>query len=150
MSACRPRTGQSHRRNAGRRGSRARRERNDEEQDKLVILTRCFDLLAWLVPKSETFPRAHRHTVVQRLVDSALDFQELLFRARKATGTTRRQRLQEADARLDQLRLYLRLAHHWHWLNDGQYEHVGRLVAELGRLLGGWVRQESERRSTPG
>lgn len=48
--------------------------------DDLVILTRCFDLLAWLVPKSETFPKVHRYTVVQRLVDSALDFQELLFR----------------------------------------------------------------------
>jgi len=35
--------------------------------DELIILTRCFDLLAWLVPKSETFPKVHRHTVVQRL-----------------------------------------------------------------------------------
>lgn len=76
--------------------------------------------------------------------------QELLFRARKATGTTRRQRLQEADARLDELRLYLRLAHHWHWLNDGQYERVGRQVAELGRLLGGWTKYEAEKRGTPG
>lgn len=118
--------------------------------DELVILSRCFDLLAWLVPKSETFPKVHRHTVVQRLVDSALDFQELLFRARKASSTTRRQRLLEADARLDQLRLYLRLAHHWQWLTDGQYEHVCRLVSELGRMLGGWMRQETERRSTPG
>ncbi len=113
--------------------------------DDLVILTRCFDLLAWLVPKSETFPKVHRYTVVQRLVDSALDFQELLFRARKATASTRRQRLQEADGKLDQLRLYLRLAHHWQWLTDGQYEHVSRQVAELGRLLGGWVRQEARR-----
>ncbi len=107
----------------------------------MIILTRCFDLLAWLVPKSETFPKVHRHTVVQRLVDSALDFQELLFRARKANGTARRQRLQEADARLDQLRLYLRLAHHWRWLRDGQYQHVSAMVAELGRLLGGWLKK---------
>jgi hypothetical protein len=114
-------------------------------EDELVILTRCFDLLAWLVPKCETFPKVHRYTVVQRLVDSALDFQELLFRARKASSATRRQRLLDADARLDQLRLYLRLAHHWLWLNDGQYEHVSRQVAELGRLLGGWIKQEGRR-----
>ena len=37
-------------------------------------------------------------------------------------------------------RLYLRLAHRWRWLNDGQYEHVSRLVAEIGRLLGGWLK----------
>jgi len=129
-------------------------------EDELVILSRCFDLLTWLVPKSESFPKVHRHSVVQRMLDSALDFQELLFSARKAGAAARRQRLQEADGRLDQLRLYLRLAHHWQWLSDGQYEHVSRQVAEIGRLLGGWIRQEGSkqesvrqqagRRNTPG
>ena len=37
-----------------------------------------------------------------------------------------------------QLLTYLRLAHHWRWINPGQYEHAARLVAELGKLLGGW------------
>ena len=36
----------------------------------------------------------------------------------------------------------LRLAHHWHSLTAGQYEHVSRMVAEIGRLLGGWLRRE--------
>jgi hypothetical protein len=45
---------------------------------------------------------------------------------------------------LTKLRLYLRLAHRWQWLNDGQYEHVSRMVAEVGKLLGGWVKS-SER-----
>lgn len=106
-------------------------------------MSRCFDLLAWLVPKSESFPKLHRHTVTQRLLESALDVQEILFSARKQTGMARRQRLRDCDAKLDQLRLYLRLAHHWHWLNDGQYEHVSRQVAEIGRLLGGWLKQEA-------
>ena len=117
--------------------------------DDLLILNRCFDLLAWLVPASERFPRVHRHSVVQRMLDSALDVQELIFAARKAKGRVRQQRLQDCDARLDQLRLYLRLAHHWHWLNAGQYEHVSRQVAEIGRLLGGWIRQEAGRGPAP-
>ena len=37
--------------------------------------------------------------------------------------------------------LNLRLAHHWHWLNDGQYGHVSELVAEIERLVGGWLKQ---------
>ena len=40
---------------------------------------------------------------------------------------------------LDKVRLYLRLTERLHWLSVGQYEHVSRLVAELGRLLGGWL-----------
>ena len=103
----------------------------------MVILARTFDLLTWLVPKAETFPRLYRQTVAQRLLGAALDFQERLFDAQSQGGTTRQRYLREADAALNKLRLYLRLAHRWHWLNDRQYRHVSNMVPELSRLLGG-------------
>lgn len=109
--------------------------------DDLIVMARMFDLLAWLGPKSESFPRAYRTTVTQRLMDAALDLQESLFHAQHRRGAKRVDALHAADAILGTLRLYLRLAHHWHWLTDGQYEHVSRMVAEIGRLLGGWLRQ---------
>ena len=108
--------------------------------DEMIILTRAFDLLAWLLPKLERFPRLYRSTVTQRLMDAALDFQETLFEAQSQGGSTRQRHLRQADAALNKLRLYLRLAHRWHWLNDGQYQHVSTMVAELGRLLGGWMK----------
>jgi len=108
---------------------------------EMVIFARVFDLLEWLVPKGEAFPRAFRHTVTARLVGAALDLPERLFEAQSRRGERRRDALAEADAALNTLRLYLRLAHRWHWLSDGQYEHVSRMVAEIGRLLGGWIRQ---------
>ena len=108
--------------------------------DEMIILTRTFDLLAWLLPKAERFPKAYRATLTQRLMDAALDFQEALFEAQSQGGTTRQRHLRQADAALNKLRLYLRLAHRWRWLNDGQYRHVSLAVAELGRLLGGWVK----------
>jgi len=106
----------------------------------MIILTRTFDLLAWLLPKSEQFPRTYRNTVTQRMMSSALDFQEALYDAMNQSGTTRKKHLMSADAHLNKLRLYLRLAHHWHWLNDGQYRHVSVMVAEIGQLLGGWMK----------
>jgi hypothetical protein len=108
--------------------------------DDMIILTRTFDLLAWLLPKVERFPRSYRSTVSQRMMDAALDFQEALFEAQSQGGSTRQKHLRQADAALNKLRLYLRLAHHWHWLNHGQYRHVSAMVAELGRLLGGWMK----------
>jgi len=59
-------------------------------------------------------------------------------------AAARRNKLTEADATLNKLRLYLRLVHRWRWLSDGQYEHVSVLVAEIGRLLGGWIRQAAK------
>jgi len=114
--------------------------------EDMVIFARVFDMLEWLVPKGETFPRTFRHTVTARLLGAALDLPEQLFEAQSRRSKRRLEALAEADATLNKLRLYLRLAHRWRWLSDGQYEHVSRMVAEVGRLLGGWIRQESGER----
>lgn len=111
--------------------------------DDMMILTRTFDLLAWLLPGAEKFPKVYRYTVTQRTLSAALDFQEALFDAQSQNGSTRQKHLREADAHLNKLRLYLRLIHHWGWLNDGQYRHVSAMVAEIGRLLGGWLKKPS-------
>ncbi len=109
---------------------------------EMVIFARTFDLLEWLLPKSERFPRAYRSTVTQRLMDAALDLQEALIAAEPQRGRPRLTALRQADAALGRLRIYLRLAHRWRWLSDGQYQHAGAMVAEIGRLLGGWLRAE--------
>jgi len=71
-------------------------------------------------------------------------FPNSCWRAQARRGAARRNKLTEADATLNKLRLYLRLVHRWRWLSDGQYEHVSVLVAEIGRLLGGWIRQAAK------
>lgn len=107
----------------------------------MVIFPRTYDLLSWLLPRSERFPAAHRFVVTKRLQDAALDFQETIFLANAHSGRQRLAHLVDADAHLNKLRLYLRLVHQWEWLTAGQYEHVSKLVAEIGRLLGGWIKQ---------
>ncbi len=113
--------------------------------DDMVILTRTFDLLAWLLPKYERFPRLYRYTFSQRMMDAALDFQDRLIEAQSHRGPKRQRFLYEADAVLIRLRLYLRLAHRWRWLSDGQYRHVSAMISEIGRLLGGWIKQSASR-----
>ena len=98
--------------------------------------------MTWLLPKSEVFPKAYRFTLTQRLMDAALDLQDALAEAQGSRGQSRRVSLHAADRSLIRLRIYLRLAHHWRWLTSGQYEHVSRMVAEIGRMLGGWLRRE--------
>lgn len=107
----------------------------------MVIQVRTFDLLKWLIPVAETFPRAFRFNVTQRLTGSLLDFQELLVTAQASRGRNRTAFLVQCDAKLTLLRVYLRMAHEWQWLSDGQYQHVSKMVAEIGKLLGGWIKQ---------
>jgi len=107
----------------------------------MVILSRTFDMLSWLLPRTEGFPKAQRFIVTQRLVGAALDFQEALYEANARQGSKRLDHLEAADAHLNKLRLYLRLAAQWGWLKDGQYQHISTMIAEIGRLLGGWIKQ---------
>lgn len=107
----------------------------------MIIFTRTYDLLKWLLPKADRFPKIYRSTVTHRLMSAALDFQETLFEAHSTEGSIRLRHLRQADSHLNKVRLYLRLAHEWNWLSLGQYEHVSRMVTEVGRLLGGWLKQ---------
>ena len=68
--------------------------------ETLVIYSRIFDLMHWLLPKAEGFPRTYRSTVTQRLMDAVLDLNERLIEAAAHTGRHRQALLQEADARL--------------------------------------------------
>ena len=103
----------------------------------MPIFTRTFDFLSWLLPMTNNFPRAHRHTLTKRLIDAALDLRERLEEANQRRAR-RSQHLAEADVALGKVRLYVRMAARFGWLTTGQYEHASGMLAEIGRLLGGW------------
>ena len=107
-------------------------------RQEMPIFTRTFDLLSWLLPASNNFPRVHRHTFTRRLLDAAFDLREHLEQANLRRGQQRSVCLARADEALSNVRVYLRLAARWGWLSAGQYQHVATMVAEVGRLLGGW------------
>jgi len=109
--------------------------------EPMKIFTRTYDFLTWLIPRAQGFPRPQRFVVTKRLTDAALDFQERIIEANRLRGRARLERLRRADAELDKVRLYLRLAVRWEWLNAGQYRHVSGMVKEIGALLGGWIKQ---------
>lgn len=110
-------------------------------QEETPIFTRTFDFLTWLLPATNNFPRAQRSTATKRLLDAAFDLRERLEEANARKAVARLERLERADEALSHVRLYLRLAHKWKWLAENQYEHVSKMVNEIGRLLGGWMKK---------
>lgn len=75
---------------------------------------------------------------------TSLQFQERLIEAARAQDP--RPGLDQADTDLVKLRLYLRLCRDLELLSPGQYEHVARMINEVGRLLGGWLKSTQEAR----
>lgn len=111
------------------------------------IFTRTYDLLRWLVPATLKFPRQERFVLAEQVQRTAFRFQEEILEA--AFNKRPVSELARADVTLAKLKLYLRLCHDLDLLSHGQYEHVARMVEEIGRLLGGWRKSVQPARRDP-
>jgi hypothetical protein len=107
------------------------------------LFVRTHDLLLWLLPQATKFPRAHRFGLGERVTRLALDFQETLLAAGLRRGPARGSLLGSADVQLAQLRQHLRLCRELELLSIGQYEHASRMLVEVGRLLGAWIKKNN-------
>jgi len=106
------------------------------------IFSRTYDLVLWVVPQVNKFPRVHRFGVGERVIRYTLDFQETLIKA----GLSKKERLKlldEADVQLALLRQHVRLCKDLDIIKLNQYEHASKLLVEIGRLLGGWKKSTS-------
>ena len=93
------------------------------------IYPKTYDLIAYLIPVTQSFPKSQRFVLARRIQDTVLDFSDLLILARKVN--------------VDERRGVLRLAMELKFLPFGQYEHASKMVVEVGKLLGDW-RQKLE------
>ena len=113
------------------------------------IFARSYDLLLWLVPRTLRFPREYRFGLAQRIQAGAHALQRAFVETALAGDPRQEQEwLRRADAELTELRFNLRLSHDLKLLDDRGYEHVSGMVAEIGRLIGGWHRKST--RKQPG
>ena len=107
-------------------------------QGDTPLFAKLYDLMAWLTPCVEKFPRSQRFVLASRILDTGYACHRQLIRARKVTGQDRAEALLQADIELETLRLQWRLAHELGSVAVGRYEHGARLIDEVGRLLGAW------------
>lgn len=101
----------------------------------------CHELLLWVVPQLDKFPRSRRFTLGERLEGGLLVVLEFLVEA--AYQRQKEEALRRANLRLEVVRHVWRLAHELKVIATRQYEHGARLMDELGRQIGGWLRSQS-------
>ncbi len=111
-----------------------------EKADEMLIFTRWVDFLEWLLPALDKFPKKIRLTFTQRIESLALDIVEDLVEARYTAN--RRLILKRANLRLEKLRVLMRIAHKMRYLSNESYRHCAKSIDEVGRMLGGWMKQQ--------
>lgn len=105
------------------------------------LYVRTYDLLLWLIPLAQKFPRAYRFGLSERVQRLALDFQDTITKAGKQNGEARKESLFQADITLAQMRFWMRFSRDLEIITLDQYEHAARLLTEVGRLLGAWIKK---------
>jgi len=108
------------------------------------LFVRTYDFIGWLVPQVIKFPRVHRFGLGERIQRLAFDFQDSLVAAGKSADRVRFEKLRQADIQLEQIRVWMRFARDHQLFTINQYEHAARMTAEIGRLLGAWVKRGTE------
>ena len=112
--------------------------------NRLPVLERTYDFLKWLVPAITQFPRQQRFLLGERIESAALDLLDLLVEAR-LTPETRAAVLRRALVRVDRLTYLLRLSHDLELLSGSRYEYGCRVLDEVSRQVGGWMRAGAQR-----
>lgn len=111
------------------------------------IFVKTYDLIQWLLPRTLKFSREYRFALAVPIQEHAFAFQRCLVEAARADEKREAAYyLRRADVELTLLRYKIRLSRDLQVLNFQGYEHAGRLIDEVGRLLGGWMKQ----RGVPG
>ena len=107
----------------------------------LKVIQKSYDFCKWLMGHTGKFPKSHRFSMAVRMENTFLQFLENLV-----VANHRRMKLpllQAADKALIKVRLLIRLSHDQQFINTNSYEFAAQSLDEIGRMLGGWIKQQS-------
>ena len=115
-------------------------KRNECEPRVLVCL---YDLSIWVMKATNRYPKNWRVTLGDRLDRLMLDMLLLAQQARLHKNKT--QQLVQLSDQLESLRMLIRLSRDMGCLDLRRYEYAAKCMDEIGRQLGGWLKQQALR-----
>ena len=108
--------------------------------EKLVLYQKIYDFLLYIYPVVAKFPKHEKFTLQTQIKNSVIDLQRQVIKANKSS--TKKSHLYEADVKLEEFKMLIRLAHDLRYINPRQYGVISGKIAEIGRLLGGMIKHE--------
>lgn len=111
-----------------------------------VAISDCHQLLAWIIPHLDTFPRIRRYTLGERLEQTLLVVLEQLLEAAYQRPSHKVEGLQLANRKLAVARHLWRLGYELKACSFRTYHHGAELMVGVGRQIGGWQRHMGDRK----
>ncbi len=110
--------------------------------DLIPVVQRSYDLCTAVYEHVNRFTRIQRGLLGKVIIEDALQLLVGLTVANRQADKV--ERLSEASGRLDALRITLRLSKRLGFLSNGGYQQVTETADEVGRMLGGWLKYETD------
>ena len=110
---------------------------------ELSIIQKTHDLIKYYVPVIERFPKIHKFTVGDRIINQLYNLLESLIKAKYATKKLNH--LINLNVQLDILRHQTRLALDFQLIPLKRYQYLSQQIDEIGTELGGWIKKQRER-----
>jgi len=104
----------------------------------LSIFEKTYELILWLYPTVNKFPKSQRFVLGQQIENTVLEILKGIIQAnheRNKLGF-----LQQISVDLDKLRILIRLSKDLKFINIKQYQFAADKVNEIGKMLGGWIK----------
>ena len=108
---------------------------------ELTVYQKHYDLILYAIPIINRFPKSQRYVLGQQAMNTLLDIARLIIQANRQRGKNRLRTLWVVDQKLEEFRLLIRLAKDLNMLAVKQYGLMAERADEVGRLLGGWIKQ---------
>lgn len=111
-------------------------------RDELQVIDRTYELLKWFLGRLGKFPRSHRYGLGSQIEQRLYAVFDGLLRAKYAAAPEKRDALSQVNQHLESLRMLCRLAHELGMLPHKSQEYAAREMIEIGKMTGGWLRQQ--------
>ena len=110
--------------------------------NNLIIYQKIYDLVLYTFPIIGRFPKSQKFVLGQQIENCLLEIGKLIIYANKLKD--KKFKLYEIDIELEKLRFLIRLAKDLKFISIDRYGNFCKLVDEVGRLLGGWLKSCSK------
>ena len=114
------------------------------EHKELIVITKTYDLVREMMHRTKKLPRDVKFVLGDRILATVYDILDSLLEARYKREKL--SLLREVNIYLERLRYQVRLCHDEKYISIRQYEYIAGLINEVGSMVGGWIKDVSQRK----
>jgi hypothetical protein len=94
------------------------------------------------------FSKDHRYTLGFKIDSLFVEITEIIYEAQYAKLAKKKLCLEKASSKLDTLKFFLLILWEIKGIDNKKYIHLSKQVAEVGKMLGGWIKDTESKNQT--